>query len=90
MSWLQTSLELKLNEKILPNELKPHLEMLRRNEPTKFYMLEQDLIKFVRKEVMRPYVREIKPKVEEINLNKVSKKKDDDFESSDASGFIYS
>lgn len=92
LSWLtlQVSEIFDIKKKVEPGELKPLLHTLRRQNPTKFYLLEQELINYIRKENKKPTIRKINP-VEEIDLNKVQKKKDDDFEPpSDASGYIYS
>lgn len=89
--WLRTQLNSSIkNKAINQDSIKPLLELMRRQQPTKFYLLEQNLIKHIRmviKKEQRPIIRNV---VEEIDLSNLSKDKDDDFESSDAFGYIYS
>ena len=90
ISWLTVQVSEINNRNIEPGELKPLLEAMRRQNPTKFYLLEQELINFIRAEKKIPTIRKIKS-VEEVDLSKLSNKKDDDFEPpADASGYIYS
>lgn len=89
--WLRTQLNSSIkNKAINQDSINPLLELMRRQQPTKFYLLEQNLIKHIRmviKKEQRPIIRNV---VEEIDLSNLSKDKDDDFESSDAFGYIYS
>ena len=74
-------------DKIQQEEIKYFLELLKRQNPTKFYLLELDLIKEIRsnqKRDQRPTVRKV------IEPELVIKDKDrDDSEHDDTTGFIY-
>ena len=74
-------------DKIQQEEIKYFLELLKRQNPTKFYLLELDLIKEVRnnqKKEQRPTIRSIpEPKIT------LKDKKRDDSEHDDTTGFIY-
>ena len=74
-------------EEIQNEEIKYFLEILKRQNPTKFYLLELELIKEIRNEIkkeQRPTVRHV---FESINI--MPRKDDDEFESDDRTGFIY-
>ena len=75
-------------EKIQNEEIKYYLELLKRQNPTKFYLLELELIKEIRrdhKDNQAPTVR----KVSEPQITITKESSDRDEESAGSSDFIY-
>ena len=87
--FLQAQLLIILNkEKVQTEEIKYFLELLKRQNPTKFYLLELDLIKEVRRDYKRnqaPLVR----KNPEPQITVLDTKRNDDTDHDDNAGFIY-
>ena len=87
--FLQAQLLTILNkEKIQLEEIKYFLELLKRQNPTKFYLLELDLIKEVRSDFKKnqaPTIRNVSER--EIIIKDTSRKDDTDHD--DNAGFIY-
>ncbi len=74
-------------EKIKQEEIKYYLELLKRQNPTKFYLLELDLIKEIRKNQKKEQIPTIR-KISEPQIT-VKDKDRDDSEHDDTTGFIY-
>jgi hypothetical protein len=75
-------------EKIQHEEIKYFLELFKRQNPSKFYLLELDVIKEIRnlqKQNQKPTIRKI-PEPAEISIKD---RKDRDFDTDDRTGFIY-
>ena len=89
--FLNSQLKIILNEdKIRSEEIKYYLELFKRQNPSKFYLLELDLIKEIRKDYKQnqaPTVRKVnKP---EIFISNKSDKHDRDEDPNDSAGYIY-
>ena len=73
-------------DKLQPEEIKYYLELLKRQNPTKFYLLELDLIKEVRNNQKKEQI----PTVRKIIEPEIRMKDDhDDSDSGDGADYIY-
>ena len=89
--FLQTQLVIILSDhdKIKNEEIKFYLELLKRQNPSKFYLLELDVIKEIRtnqKKNQAPTIRKIRE--QEITITD-TKTRNDDPDGDDSASFIY-